>query len=52
MMTKDEKTGGSPLSAFIRNASPERKRDVYRQVIERANQRQQAVLEKAVHKPS
>ncbi len=52
MMTKDAKTGSSPLSAFIRDASPERKHDVYRQVIERANQRQQLVLQKAAHKPS
>ncbi|MDZ7852001.1 MAG: hypothetical protein U5L98_04950 [Halomonas sp.] len=52
MMTKDEKTDGSPLSAFIRYASPERKRDVYRQVIDRANQRQQEVLEKVAHKSS
>lgn len=51
-MIKEPKAGATPLSAFIRDASPEQKRDVYRQVIDRANQRQQQVLQKAAHKPA
>ena len=47
MFFGNKKLASTPFSEFIRNASSEKKKRVYKVVIERSTQRQKEVIERA-----
>ena len=47
LRSKPKKVASTPMSDFIRNASSAKKNKVYKRVLKKATERQNAVLERA-----